>query len=98
MLVNARGRKRLVQTQPRHNLPVELNSFVGREQELIEVERLLGTTRLLTLVGTGGIGKTRLAQRLAAQVLDGYPDRDVVARVPRSAGAGDEPRTARRGR
>ncbi|HLZ29428.1 MAG TPA: tetratricopeptide repeat protein [Chloroflexota bacterium] len=58
----------------RHNLPAELNSFVGREQELVEVEHLLGTTRLLTLVGTGGVGKTRLAQRLARQVLDHYPD------------------------
>ena len=57
-----------------HNLPAELNSFVGREQELLEVEHLLGTTRLLTLVGTGGVGKTRLAQRVASQALDGYPD------------------------
>ena len=58
----------------RHNLPAELNSFVGREQELVEIEHLLGTTRLLTLVGTGGVGKTRLAQRVASQVLDRYPD------------------------
>lgn len=58
----------------RHNLPVELNSFVGRELELVEVEHLLGTTRLLTLVGTGGVGKTRLAQRVASQVLDRYRD------------------------
>ena len=60
--------------RPRHNLPAELNSFVGREQELVEIEHLLGTTRLLTLVGTGGVGKTRLAQRVASQVLDRYPD------------------------
>ena len=57
-----------------HNLPAELNSFVGREQELVEIEQLLGTTRLLTLVGTGGVGKTRLAQRVASQVLHRYPD------------------------
>src|ERR1700704_2094409 len=56
----------------RHNLPAELNSFVGRERELVEVEHLLGTTRLLTLVGTGGVGKTRLAQRVALAVLDRY--------------------------
>jgi predicted ATPase/DNA-binding CsgD family transcriptional regulator len=60
--------------RPRGNLPAELNSFVGREQELVEIEHLLATTRLLTLVGTGGVGKTRLAQRVASQVLDRYPD------------------------
>jgi predicted ATPase/DNA-binding CsgD family transcriptional regulator len=59
---------------PRHNVPAELNSFVGRAEELVEIEHLLGTTRLLTLVGTGGVGKTRLAQRLASQLLDRYAD------------------------
>jgi predicted ATPase/DNA-binding CsgD family transcriptional regulator len=73
-LVNAKRTKRVADARPRHNLPAELNSFVGREQELVEVTRLLGTTRLLTLVGTGGVGKTRLAQRVAAQVLGRYPD------------------------
>jgi predicted ATPase/DNA-binding CsgD family transcriptional regulator len=58
----------------RHNLPVQLTSFVGREWEVAEVRRLLGTTRLLTLVGAGGIGKTRLAQEVAAGLLDAYPD------------------------
>jgi non-specific serine/threonine protein kinase len=61
-------------TRARHNLPAELNSFIGRENELVELEHLLGTTRLLTLVGTGGVGKTRLAQRVASNVLDRYPD------------------------
>src|SRR5258708_31367331 len=77
-MVSGRGNRRNgVDTRtisPRHNLPVELNSFVGREQELVEIEHLLGTTRLVTLVGTGGVGKTRLAQRVAAQVVDRYPD------------------------
>jgi non-specific serine/threonine protein kinase len=59
---------------PRHNLPVALTSFVGRERELAEVRRLLGTTRLLTLTGTGGCGKTRLALRVAMDVLGEYPD------------------------
>ena len=44
-----------------NNLPLQLTSFIGREKEIVEVERLLGTTHLLTLTGTGGCGKTRLA-------------------------------------
>jgi hypothetical protein len=44
-------------------LPLETTSFVGRGRELSEVEGLLGRTRLLTLVGVGGSGKTRLALR-----------------------------------
>jgi hypothetical protein len=43
------------------NLPAEVTSFVGRRRELREVKRLLGTTRLLTLTGSGGAGKTKLA-------------------------------------
>ena len=58
----------------RTNLPEPLTSFVGRERELVEIKRLLPTTRLLTLVGTGGIGKTRLALQLAAEVMDAYRD------------------------
>ena len=56
------------------NLPAELTSFVGRRQELREVKRLLTTTRLLTLTGTGGAGKTRLALRAAAEMSRGFPD------------------------
>jgi hypothetical protein len=50
----------------RHNLPARLTSFVGREQEISEIGRLLGSTRLLSLVGSGGGGKTRLAIEYAA--------------------------------
>jgi predicted ATPase/class 3 adenylate cyclase len=57
-----------------HNLPLQLTSFVGRERELAEVARLLATTRLLTLTGAGGCGKTRLAVQAAADLVDGYAD------------------------
>jgi predicted ATPase/DNA-binding CsgD family transcriptional regulator len=55
-------------------LPAELTSFVGRRQELREVKRLLTTTRLLTLTGSGGAGKTRLALHAAADMSRGFPD------------------------
>jgi predicted ATPase len=58
----------------RSDLPAELTSFVGRRSELREVKRLLGTTRLLTLTGSGGAGKTRLALRAAAEMARGFPD------------------------
>ncbi|HUA28848.1 MAG TPA: tetratricopeptide repeat protein [Streptosporangiaceae bacterium] len=56
------------------NLPAEPNSFVGRERDLAELARLLGDVRALTLCGPGGIGKTRLALRLAGETVPGYPD------------------------
>jgi predicted ATPase/class 3 adenylate cyclase len=57
-----------------NNLSLQLTSFVGRKRELDEVRALLRTTRLLTLSGAGGIGKTRLSQQLAAEVMDDFPD------------------------
>src|SRR5208282_5335579 len=51
------------------NLPAEPNSFIGRERDLAELARLLGDVRALTLSGPGGIGKTRLAVRLAREVI-----------------------------
>src|SRR5687768_11496535 len=57
-----------------NNLPVQLTSFIGREQEITEVKRLLGMTRLLTLTGAGGCGKTRLALEVAKNVSAWYPD------------------------
>ncbi len=52
-----------------NNLPVQLTSFVGRVREIAEAKRLLSGTRLLTLTGAGGCGKTRLALRVATDLL-----------------------------
>jgi predicted ATPase/predicted Ser/Thr protein kinase len=65
-----RGKKRL----QRNNLPAQLSSFIGREAEIIEIKQLLAETRLLTLTGAGGCGKTRLALQVAADLLAEYPD------------------------
>jgi predicted ATPase/DNA-binding SARP family transcriptional activator len=64
----------LAAPRTRHNLPVELSSFVGRENELDEVAALLEEHRLVTLTGVGGSGKTRLAFRVAAGALERFPD------------------------
>ncbi|MCI0581124.1 MAG: tetratricopeptide repeat protein [Chloroflexi bacterium] len=58
----------------RTNLPSLLSNFIGREWEIAEVKRLLTETRLVTLTGTGGTGKTRLALQVASQLTEGYPD------------------------
>jgi predicted ATPase/DNA-binding CsgD family transcriptional regulator len=92
------------QQQVRGNLPQELNSFVGREHELDELCRLIGTARALTLCGVGGIGKTRLAVRVLAAAAGGFPDgvwfielgdlrqpELVVARVASVVGVDEEP-------
>src|SRR5262249_32766543 len=52
-----------------HNLPRQLSSFVGRDHEIAELAKLITSTRLLTLTGPGGIGKTRLTSRLAGDCL-----------------------------
>ncbi|MFC9841065.1 ATP-binding protein [Rhodococcus sp. NPDC127530] len=56
------------------NLPLELTSFVGRRRELTEAKRLLSLARLVTLTGVGGVGKTRLALRVAANVRRAFDD------------------------
>ncbi|MES9604646.1 MULTISPECIES: BTAD domain-containing putative transcriptional regulator [Actinomadura] len=56
------------------NLPSETTSFVGREKELAETWRLLRLSRLVTLTGVGGVGKTRLALRAARQVSASFPE------------------------
>jgi hypothetical protein len=57
-----------------HNLPRQLTSFIGREREMAEVKRLLATTALLTLTGSGGCGKTRLALQVAADLVEEFSD------------------------
>src|SRR5205814_7937497 len=57
-----------------NNLPLQLTSFIGRDGELADVARLLEQSRMLTLVGVGGIGKTRLSLELAAQVMPRFAD------------------------
>ncbi|HEX7950192.1 MAG TPA: adenylate/guanylate cyclase domain-containing protein [Candidatus Limnocylindrales bacterium] len=57
-----------------NNLPTQLTTFVGRTAEIDEAARLLSATRLLTLTGPGGTGKTRLSLQLAATVADAFPD------------------------
>src|SRR6185295_3863321 len=57
-----------------NNLPVSLTSFVGRQGEMEEVARLLGSARLVTLVGSGGFGKTRLSIQVARNLLESVPD------------------------
>ena len=58
----------------RNNVPQQLTSFVGRTAELAEIKALLQTHRLVTLVGTGGVGKTRLALHVGADLIDEVDD------------------------
>jgi predicted ATPase len=56
-----------------NNLPAQLSSFIGREKEMTEIKQLLENTRLLTLTGAGGCGKTRLALQVVADLFSEYP-------------------------
>jgi non-specific serine/threonine protein kinase len=58
----------------KHNLLAQRTSFLGREREMLELKRALAMTRLLTLTGVGGTGKTRLAQEVAKDLVGAYPD------------------------
>jgi predicted ATPase/class 3 adenylate cyclase len=57
-----------------NNLPIQLTSFIGREQEMARVLQILNGTRLVSLTGAGGAGKTRLALQVAADLIDEFPD------------------------
>jgi len=57
-----------------NNLPQQVTSFIGREKEREEAQAMLLRSRLLTLLGMGGLGKTRLSLQIGADVMDGYPD------------------------
>jgi class 3 adenylate cyclase len=56
------------------NLPIQLTSFVGRQEELARVAKALEASRLVTLTVTGGVGKTRLAVQVAADLVTGFPE------------------------
>ncbi|MBI1742495.1 tetratricopeptide repeat protein [Candidatus Acetothermia bacterium] len=58
----------------RHNLLLPLTSFIGRKKERAEVKRLLSSSRLITLTGVGGCGKTRLALQVASEIVDEFTD------------------------
>jgi predicted ATPase/DNA-binding winged helix-turn-helix (wHTH) protein len=72
--IGARSIPPLLANRKRTNLSESLTSFVGRERELAEIKQTLTTTRLMTLTGIGGLGKTRLAQQSGAEMLDAYRD------------------------
>ena len=58
----------------KHNLPVQLTSFIGRDDEIQEINSLLSKVPLVTLTGSGGAGKTRLAHEIGSSTQDAYPD------------------------
>ena len=60
----------------KHNLPAQISSFIGREEEITKIKDLLNENRLVTLTGPGGVGKTRLALQVAAKLVEDevYPD------------------------
>lgn len=59
---------------PPHNLPLRFSTFIGREKEQKAIEKRIADNRLVTLVGTGGIGKTSLALQVGHKLLNEYPD------------------------
>src|SRR5215207_4488765 len=80
--------------RPPDNLPVGLSSIVGRKKELAEVKRLLEDNRLLTLTGSGGCGKTRLALAAAGGLVEGFQDGAWVVELAPLADPSLVPQTA----
>jgi predicted ATPase len=62
----------LSRRMPRYNLPTQLTRFIGREHQIVQLAHQVQATRLLTLTGAGGVGKTRLALEVGAQVVDAF--------------------------
>jgi non-specific serine/threonine protein kinase len=58
----------------RHNLPAQLTSFIGRAKEMAEIKQAVAERRLVTLIGPGGTGKTRLSLQTAADLFESFPD------------------------
>ena len=71
---DAQTASRVAPARPKHNLLVQLTSFIGREEEIAEINGLLPNSRLVTLTGSGGSGKSRLAHEIGSSNLDRYPD------------------------
>jgi class 3 adenylate cyclase len=74
------------------NLPVPVSSFIGREVEMGRVEIALHESRVVTLSGVGGVGKTRLALRVASEVIGRYPDGAWVCELAPVSDPGEPPR------
>ena len=76
----------------RHNLAAEVTGLIGRERDIADIKQLAGRARLLTLTGVGGIGKTRLALRVAAELLPGFADGAWLVELAPVADSGLVPR------
>ena len=61
-------------TAPKNNLPASLTTFIGREKEQAEILQAMRANRLVTLTGSGGVGKTRISLEVGGQVLGDYPN------------------------
>jgi non-specific serine/threonine protein kinase len=79
---------------PTNNLPNQITSFIGRERELAEVKQLLVQNRLVTLIGAGGIGKTRLGLQVAADSLERFPNGVWLVELASLSDPGLVPKTA----